>query len=226
MQHEIKKLTTPAEWGQAKALDDIAFGVGVGIVGISIAELKEISENGAVLGLYYQGLSYLLIAETQVITSPISDHSNLGKDEAFCYGTAVHPNHQNCGFAQVMYKAQEAVALEADKQKISLTVRLENAASIKARLKAGYQITAYHSNYYGKVEDGGARLWMAKDLTKPSTGYGGGGNMAKENVTISPEMGIDLPAHKLVADLLSHNYVGVGLAKSEGKFTLIFEKKI
>lgn len=149
---------------EAKKLDDLVFA---GHQGISMEELHEIAEHGAVILL--RDLQGKLIGESQVITSPISQHPHLEEDQAFDYGTAIHPDYQNMGIAQLLFKAQEKVAIEAGKSRNTLTVRLENAKSIRGRFKCGYQIVDYSQDYYGPLEKDGARLFMEKNHVNTSS---------------------------------------------------------
>src|SRR3989344_7096288 len=91
-------LETAKTWqdlDDAKALDDLAFD---SHMGVTIEEMVEIMNNGAILLLRNQYDE--LVGESQVITSPISAHPNLEPDEAYDYGTAIHPDVQNLGLAQ------------------------------------------------------------------------------------------------------------------------------
>ncbi|MCB0274795.1 MAG: hypothetical protein KDI06_08290, partial [Calditrichaeota bacterium] len=78
--------------------------------------------------------------------------------EAFLYGTA------GIGHGQVLFKAQEVLAREANKALIRGTVRVENTQTIRALFKAGYRIMAFDPSRYAALEEGGGRLVMEKDL--------------------------------------------------------------
>ncbi len=224
---------TPAQLTEAKTLDDLAFG---GHLGISMEELTEISAHGAVLLL--RDPKGRLTGETQVITSPISQHPNLPYDEAYNYGTAIHPNLQNRGFAQILFKGQEQVAIEAGKVKNTLTVRLENAQSLRGRFKLGYTVTGYNPNCYGPIQEGGARLIMEKHHFQQRAILGAdpisklvtNGNVlivGQENVKRIVQSGqafigipiaigdqTDFSAHYLVASAFeTGKFIGIGLLK-------------
>ncbi len=231
----VEVAKTEADLQEAKILDDLAFGVGPGIIGISLEELREIQQAGAVLLLRMAGLG--LIAESQIVTAPIAGAPQFKSDEAFCYGTAVHPNHQGKGLAQVMFEAQELVAKEAGKEKMIMTVRVENVPSIRAILKAGYLITGYDPNHYGSVASGGARLWMSKNLDYPAKFNPAAlaSELQKKPseitlVSVCPGLNIDLDAHGAVQELLSNGYKGLGLLNAsqngnrDEKVHLVFRK--
>jgi GNAT superfamily N-acetyltransferase len=219
---------------EARALDDLAFGIHQGI---TMDELIKIKNHGAVLLLRDAGGA--LIGESQVITSPISQHSHLAPDEAYNYGTAIHPELQNHGLAQILFKAQEAVAIAAGKTRGTLTARLENAQSLRGRFKAGFQIVGYDPNCYGTFESGGARLFLEKDLTNGTEvvsleallqNVAGNEvrllnrNNINEVLQSEPPMigftvingdGIDHDAHQFIGKIFeSKRYLGVGLLKS------------
>ena len=180
-----------------------------------------------------------LIGESQVITSPISEHPNLDKDEAYNYGTAIYPGLQNNGLAQVLFKAQEQIAIEAGKSKSTLTVRLENAQSIRGRFKSGFYIVGYDPNHYGSFEDGGARLIMEKNLSRKNgvvpvpvlagmvdqgkvriiNGHTESPNMKDEGLLIGIGVNsgdeIDHAAHVAVKEVFENNkHLGIGILKS------------
>src|SRR3990167_7283852 len=231
--HLIEIAQTEEQLAEAKVLDDLAFGPHFGV---TMEELTEIMNHGAVLLL--RDAQGQLIGESQVITSPTSQHQSLASDEAYNYGTAVHPALQNHGIAQILFRGQELVALEAGKTKNTLTARLENAPSLRGRFKSGYQVTGYDPNYYGSLEEGGARLIMEKNhlnqhkVFTPETLV----NMAtngdvlivdQENIEKAIQNGqsfigivinsgdqTDLTAHKLVAKIFdTDKFIGIGLLK-------------
>src|SRR5579864_5248049 len=157
--HEVRIAFTQTELQRVKQLDDEVFGRHQGV---SLQELNNISNAGRVLVLEDQ--TGVLVAQSQILTSPISEYSQLGEDEAYCYGTAVKPGEEGKGYAQIVYKAQEVIAREARKQRMTLTVRVENARSIRARLHSGFRIIGYDAARYGSAEEGGARFVMEKWL--------------------------------------------------------------
>lgn len=229
----LEKADNESELLEAKALDDLAFGLHMGI---TLDELREIAQNGAVLLL--RDSEGKLVGESQVIISPISQHPTLSEDEAFNCGTAVHPNYQNHGLAQVLFRAQEEVALQSGKSRNTLTARLENAQSLRGRFKAGYTIVGYSPSYYGPMERDGARVLVEKNhknLRIPfmpnilAEGVISGKIEAVDNenidliisqrhdfIVMAVNVGdeVDLHAHNLVGRILSSgHYKGIGLLK-------------
>jgi len=231
--HRIEIAKTPQQLTEAKELDDLVFA---GHVGITMDELNEIANNGAILLM--RDNYGKLIGESQVITSPISEHPHLDPNEAYNYGTAIYPGLQNNGLAQILYKAQEYVALEAGKSKSSLTVRLENAQSIRGRFKAGYYIVGYDPDHFGSFEEGGARLLMEKELSRkngivPPDILAGMVDRGKVRILKSQLDGFDLErngllvgigvnsgdaidfiAHQLVTKIFNNKNIGIGILKS------------
>lgn len=161
MPYTLKIAETEEELREVKALDDLAFE---GQMGISMEELEEIQRHGAVIMLKDQ--YGRLVGETQVITSPMGHHPNMASDEAYNYGTAIDPNQQSAGLGQLLFRAQEIIAKQAGKNRSTLTVRLENAKSIRGRFKAGYHVVAYDPDCYPE-EENSARLVMEKHHEEP-----------------------------------------------------------
>ncbi|MBI4157987.1 GNAT family N-acetyltransferase [Candidatus Woesebacteria bacterium] len=221
---------------EAKVLDDLIFSAHLGI---TVEELVEIMNHGRLLLL--RDSEGKLIGESQVITSPISQHPHLDPDEAYNYGTAIAPERQNGGVAQILFKAQEMVALEAGKTRSTLTVRLENAPSIRSRFKAGFEVVGYDPKKYGSVEEDGARLIMEKNLVNPAKNPSNEAlrveiaagkiplatdeNISQILINGTPLVGIlvkngdevDFSAHKLVKKAFKNgNYKGIGLLRANG----------
>lgn len=242
--------TSPAALAAAKKLDDEAFGTHKGV---SLDEIEKISKHGHVLVL--RGTDELL-AQSQVITSPIPGHTAVAEDEVVCYGTAVKQGKEGKGYAHVMYKAQEVVAraqlykapedresddLEAqfNKKRMTLTVRPENAQSIRARLRAGFRIVGYDENFYGTPAEGGARFFMEKSLISEPLPFDPIRQSERVNNNTTPILNdatasrilakkpteiaipvltgdiIDLTAQQLAARALDHGYIGTGILKPE-----------
>lgn len=237
-QGTIEKVTDPTQLIKVKQLDDLTFGVGAGIVGISMEELEHISQHGAVFA-YMSTMG--MLAETQVITDPIPEHPHLESNEAYCYGTAVRPDMQDMSLGQLMYAAQEQWAKDHGKEKLTLTVRVENAASLRARLKFGFVITGYDPTCYGPFEGGGARLWMTKQIANPGVfepeklaAAMKFNTLPADKVAVPVQFGLgyDLEAHASIVPLVLDGYIGIGLLKpteishSNGKGVLIFQKNI
>lgn len=151
----LRLATSRRDLERAKEVDDISFG---SHHGVSIDELTEISKIGAVIllldGKTIVGESQVLLRPTRSLTYKMRPH------EAFYHGTAVHPNHQQRGFGALLAQAQEEFAIGNGKAYASLTVRAENYPSIKMRIEQGFTVVEYLSDFYGSVEEDGARLLM------------------------------------------------------------------
>jgi ribosomal protein S18 acetylase RimI-like enzyme len=244
----IEQVTSMEQLAKVKMLDDFAFGVGPGIVGISMEELVHITEHGAVFAM---SSPYGMIAETQVLTSPIEEHPSMTDGEAYCYGTAVHPQFREMGLAQHMFAKQEEYAKQNGKSVLTLTIRVENAGSLRARFKSGFVITGYDANCYGSMEEGGARLWLKKHIDHPNIfdpetyidGIHQGTIPVLDHddgsplpdicaVAVKPGLSVDSMAHQHVSHLVSKGYQGVGMMKPtevpilNGQMALIFQKHL
>ena len=200
---------------EIKKLDDIAFGKHKGI---SIEELIIIKDNGRVM--FLNDDNGKMIAETQVLLNSVEEFFKINPNEAYCYGTAINPEHQGKGFAEIMFKSQEFVAREANKDTLFLTVRLENAKSIRSRLNFGFTITGYSPNYYGSVENDGARLIMTKELN--TNNVLSKGPVKEHNLDLCEQVLVkcgeivDIKAHKEIQKLMKKGkYEGISILKPE-----------
>lgn len=233
--HQVHVARSPTDLEKVKNLDDEAFGK---FVGVGLEELRDISEHGQILMLFND--SGELIGESQILTSPIVAHANMNDTEAYCYRTAIKPGQEGKGYAQIFFKAQEVIAREAGKDVMRMTVRMENARSVRARLHAGFRIVDYDPNVYGSKEEGGARLIMEKSLRHENFPFDSRSQVKRvvENKTpiITKETAVsilsdnpaeiaffvqtntnklDLVAHDLVAHALSQGYIGTGLIAAQ-----------
>lgn len=221
---------------EIKALDDLAFGIGTANAhqGVSPQELEHIIDNGAIALL--RSPEGTLIAESQIITSPIREHPSLDLGEAYLYGTAIHPAFQHHGLAQPLFFVQEHVARAAGKQSVGLTARVENMKSVRARLKFGFQIVDYSPTEYGPAEEDGARLILKKALNGPNVPMDITETAAKimcghiplvdcandlkafgtEMLAVKVIAGdkVFLPAHAIISIVLQNGYRGVGVLKA------------
>lgn len=156
---------TAGDIASVKKLDDLAFGQHYGI---SETELKEIIDNGFLILL--KDFNERLIGSAQLITRQTQSlRYRLGSNEAYAYGTAIHPESQGKGLGQLTGEAQRLLASEMGKDVIVLTVRVENRASLRSRFKQGFQATDFDPVYYGLPADGGSRVIMKKNITESST---------------------------------------------------------
>src|SRR5438309_1511507 len=78
--YRVRIASTEEEIQQVKQLDDQAFGKHQGV---DIEELKKISDAGKVLTLTNE--AGILVAQSQILTSPIPQHAQMDADEAYCY---------------------------------------------------------------------------------------------------------------------------------------------
>jgi|SRR3989344_3288999 len=183
-----------------KDLDDLAFGHQHGV---SLDELNSIKRAGGII-LLRERASGLLLGESQVLLSQFSSVPYpLHDDEAFYYGTAVHPSWQGRGFGKILAAAQDNFARTQNKTKAALTVRVENYASIKLRLECDFLITAYLPNFYGQPEENGARLLMTKEFRKSLPFFS-----RELRVPVTFGGSPDLAAHRMISETLAAGYQG------------------
>jgi len=218
-----------AELREAQALDDAELG---GFKGITWEELVQIRQEGFVF-LLRDETSGKLLAQSQLLLSSIKEQE-VGANDACCYGTVGR------GYGQILFKAQEKAARQAGKTRMWLTVRVENTRSIRARLKAGFRITAYDRDHYGPRDSDGARLIMEKDLVDEPLPFAPKEQLDRlrrgETTTLGDDQGfssleeypvevaipvfssssaqeprVDFRAHDALEQTLASGYVGVGL---------------
>lgn len=228
--HKVYTAKTAEDMAALKAVDDRYFK---GAQQIPFGVLERIRDCGK--NLMYRDESGEVVAVSQILFSSIAEQE-VRRNEAFSYGTAGR------GFGQIMYKAQEVAAREAHKQRIRLTVRVENTISIRAQLKAGFRITEYDPTRYGLLQDGGARLIMEKDLvneTFPFHPHKQAALLARKEIRIikslaeaekwllpeklPPRIGTfiynedrtDETSHRIIRRIMSHDYIGTGLLLPE-----------
>lgn len=217
---------TSADISQVKELDDLAFGQHHGI---SEAELQEIINNGFVILL--KDPEGNLIGEAQLITKQTPDLKyQLADNEAYAYGTAIHPETQGKGLGQLTGKAQRLLAKEAGKEVVVLTVRAENVASLKSRFKQGFKITNFDPEYYGKIEDGGSRVIMKGNVDQDQTSEKellelvksnsiptfSGQNFNEDLLAVPVTFGneVDMSANQQIDALIKTGYKGVWVFKN------------
>jgi predicted GNAT superfamily acetyltransferase len=136
-----------------KKLDDSIFSKHQGI---SNELLSAIFHQG---GLLIYKIDNRIVAESQVLFEPAAGQSIENKQSALFYGTAVVPDFRGQHIGEALALAQEKTALSKDKSHALLSVRPENAASICLRMKLGFTITRWQTDYYGS-----GRLIMEKAL--------------------------------------------------------------
>ena len=178
---KIYELSSDTDIEEAKALDDLAFGINQEDAteqkGIDETELRQIAENGRILGIYDE--EGKLIGQCQIILSSVDllggDHK-IDSNEAFYYGIAVDPAHQSEGIGDLLTKAALELAKQTGKRVIHsevftevteatrVTVRAENGLSVRVLTNNGFHIVGYDQEYYEDMGENGARLILEKDL--------------------------------------------------------------
>ena len=201
------RLAAENDLAAVKQLDDLAFGVHKGI---SLEELQQIVVHGAVILLFTADGQ--LIGESQVLLSPVDFLPyELSSDEAFYYGTARHPHMRKQGIGAILAEAQDCFARSMGKQQATLTVRVENLASLQLRLKRGFLIHTYLPAFYPGEAGTGARLVLTKRLdvaVEPAFT-----NITETAVSFVDEQ-IDLLVHDRIRGLLANGYVGYAVDAS------------
>lgn len=146
----------------ARQLDNLVFGT---VRGVTAPEMQEIARCGYILLLW--GADGGLIGQSRVIVAPTSHYPHLTPDEAYCSGTAVHPQYRGYGFGRILARAQEACARYHRKERMTLLVRPENGRSIRMRLALGFQGVEYAPRAFAYREgERGGRLRMEKSLVQ------------------------------------------------------------
>ncbi|MFN3975151.1 MAG: GNAT family N-acetyltransferase [Dehalococcoidia bacterium] len=144
----------------ARQLDNLVFGAARGV---TAQEMQEVARCGYVLLLW--GGDSGLIGQSRVVVAPTSQYPQLASDEAYCSGTAVHPQYRGYGFGRILARAQETCARHHQKERMSLLVRPENGRSIRMRLALGFHIVGYAPLAFAHREgERGGRLRMEKSL--------------------------------------------------------------
>lgn len=177
----VYELTSTEEILEAKALDDLAFGIdqegATEQKGIKTSELRQIAEKGRILGIYDEVGK--LIGQCQIILDSVDflgDDHKINSNEAFYYGVAVDPDHQSQGIGDILTKAALEIAKQTGKRIVHsetftevretsrVTVRAENGLSVRILTNNGFHIVGYDEEYYDDMGENGARLILEKDL--------------------------------------------------------------
>lgn len=156
---ELSVANSAEDLNEVKRLDDKYLGH---YQAVTKRELLDIAEAGYIFTLK-DAKTGELVGHTQILLRSTT-HQQVHPEEGYCYGT-VGP-----GFGKILFSAQEEVAIQAGKRRLRLTARVENAASIRARLKVGFLIVDYDPSCYGSRSTGGARLVMSKRIHQPGAG--------------------------------------------------------
>lgn len=142
---------------------------------------------------------------------------------AYCAGSFVVEAFRGDGLSRFLHRAQEQVAREAGKRVMTLTVRVDNIASLRARLREGWRVTGCSLAAMGDAKDGGSRLVMTKDLSRDGAGFDpseSGDPISLREVQL-PDQDVDA-AFARARELLEEGFVGVGLRLEDGKVFMVF----
>lgn len=218
----IRKAFSEKDLIRAKLLDDEVFGT---FQGISLDQLREIYINGHVILMFNDKTESVLLAESQVIYSSISSDINVTflENESYIYGTGVHKDYQGNGLAKYMAIKQEEFSIQAGKNTLVGTVRVENYPSLKLRLNLGYQIVGYDPFFYGFNQGLDSRLKIKKQIL-PSKKNIVWKKRVELIVTHGPNFDFfDEDAHLKIAKLISLNFVGFDVIKLDNsRMVLLF----
>ena len=241
----MRVLSSVDDLQQAQTVDAQAFGEHQGI---SVEYLQEITRNGAVVAIDDPLQPGKMIGEGQVILRalPGAEESvvrTLPLDAAYFEGFGVAPEAQGQGIGQAVLDGVSQIAQQQGKTSMYCSVRPENAASIAAQFKAGFQIREYHPDYYEGADGSGARI-----VNQVRFGYTPGAMpvhheaadlssvfalaAAGDAVSIRFRSGdsIDKSARELMAPLLNElGYTGThmqSIGEDRTSFLLIFQKDI
>jgi ribosomal protein S18 acetylase RimI-like enzyme len=205
--NRIIRLATDDDLLAVKYLDDLAFGYNKGV---SLDELRQITTCGAVILLYDDTVR--LIGESQVLFTQVDFLPyEIKEDEAFYYGTARHPDMKKQGLGMILADAQDYFARTSGKKRASLTVRVENLPSLKLRLRSGFQICNYLSNFYPGEAGTGSRLLLTRILMGVERQIFT--DVIEVPVSFADER-IELSVHDRIKSLLSVGYVGFAVDDS------------
>ena len=112
-----------------------------------------------------------------------------------------------------MADKQDEFAVSQGKKVAKLTLRVENYASMKLRFDKGFLIVEYQSDFYGPVEEDGARVLMTKQLLEEPIIHWD--NITEVPVNFSNAKGaVDLTAHAQVQRLLSDGHKGFSITRA------------
>ncbi|MEK7537738.1 MAG: GNAT family N-acetyltransferase [Patescibacteria group bacterium] len=213
---------------RVKSLDDVAFGQHHGI---SLEELGEIHDHGAVV--MFEDEQGNVVGETQILFEqiPALGRYKLAKNEAYAYGTAVDPEKQGQGIGRLANESQKVLARAKGKDTLVATVRVENYPSLRLRMKNGFRIAGYDPEFYGPLEEGGARAVIKSttesvELADKDLGIEfhqvsvfDGQHFDQETYLVPVQFGdlVDVDANEKVRALLTAGYEGVWIIREESK---------
>lgn len=219
----ITEATHRSDLLEMAALDAVLFG---GHQALCYADLRRIRAHG--LLLQARDRNGGMVGEAQMIFAAIPDAKEtlvaaLPPAAAYLEGYAVHPSHRGCGLGAALIAAALGRAGERNKGEVWATVRVENVASLRLLLSAGFMVIAYSDRYYDEPHLRGARLVLWSTLLppgRPTTRTHAARTQARE-VTIRSGDAVDSVAHRAVALALEEMFVGVAYDPTRSALLLL-----
>lgn len=123
-------------------LDISSFGINYDLPAITEKQIREILNNGFILGIKEKGI---LISNIQI--------SEKKKGSLFIGEIATIPEKQHKGLAEKLLKRIIKISRQKRIKKISALIRPSNQKSINLFLKNGFRKIKTMENYYGKGKD-------------------------------------------------------------------------
>lgn len=196
---------------EAKAVDDLAFG---GHQGISLEELREIRNQGAVI-LMRLHESRQPIGESQILFQPMKGLAGpFSESQGYCYGTGLLPDFQGRGLGKPLAYYQELLARENGIRELFMTIRVENYSSLRFRLGMNYKIYRYQPDFYGPDVSKHSRLFLKKNLSDNEIfPVGRVDTSCSIVVPVDFTNDYDAVAHSRISELLLDGYSGVAVDK-------------
>lgn len=215
----IIRLARRQDLACVKILDDLAFAEHQGI---TMEELEQLLEHGAIFLLLDPNSK--IIGESQVLLQTIPEIPHqLSPDEAYYYGTGIHPDCQGNGYGGLLADKQDEFAIREGKRVARLTLRVENYPSMKLRIDKGFLIVDYLPEFYGPAELDGARVLMTKQLLEEPILHWN--DIVEVSVSFSNAKGaVDLKAHAQIQQLLNVGYKGFSVTRAGILFGREFTK--
>lgn len=133
-------------------------------------DFQRITETGGmIMAVREGGIGGALVAEATLILDAYAEapsilERKLPPTMAYCNGVGVVERHRGKGLERSLLQFRELAALDAMKRVMSVSVRVQNIASIISLLREGYIITSYVDDYFyhDSTETGISRFVMTK----------------------------------------------------------------
>ncbi len=223
-------------------LDRRLFGVHKAL---SEEELGVIYQHGKLLAIRDEFGQ--MIAEAQVLTSPIPDADEplvqvLPESSGYREGSAVDNEHRGKNLGVAIARAAEVVMRAEGKRDAWGSVRIENAASIRNLTKEGFLIIGYCENYYQGEGLEGARIIVRKDFQTGPNSLSQLDVSPSESLLMTPgriiEDGvesikvpvvagdaIDPAVHQMIKEVLSADFIGIGMVRDGSVSAISFVRQ-